>query len=83
MWSEFLEVVKFCEVLVKLKVIIKPGEDSGFVAQVPALKGCWSQGVSREEALANAREAIEAWLETEQDKDDKSDALADVQLVTV
>jgi len=67
----------------QLKVIITPGEDSGFVAQVPALRGCWSQGSTREDALANAREAIEAWLETEQDKDDKGDAHADVELVTV
>jgi predicted RNase H-like HicB family nuclease len=67
----------------KLKVIITPGEDSGFVAQVPALRGCWTQGPTRDEALANAREAIEAWLETEQDKDDKSDVHADVELVTV
>ena len=67
----------------KLRVIITAGEDSGFVAQVPALRGCWSQGATRDEALANAREAIEAWLETEQDKDDKGDVHADVELVTV
>ena len=51
-----------------LKVIIEPGEDRGFVAHVPALKGCWSQGNTRSEALANIREAIEAWLETERSK---------------
>jgi predicted RNase H-like HicB family nuclease len=67
----------------KLKVVIQPGEDSGFVAHVPALKGCWSQGATRDEALANVREAIEAWLETEQDKLDKSGTLTDVELVTV
>jgi predicted RNase H-like HicB family nuclease len=67
----------------KLKVIITAGEDSGFVAQVPALRGCWSQGSTRDEALANAREAIEAWLETEQDKDEKGNAPIDVELVTV
>jgi predicted RNase H-like HicB family nuclease len=52
----------------KLKVIIEPGEDSGFVAHVPALRGCWSQGKTREETLGNIREAIETWLEVEQDK---------------
>jgi predicted RNase H-like HicB family nuclease len=51
-----------------LKVVIEPGEDSGFVAHVPALRGCWSQGDTRENALANIREAIEVWLEVEQDK---------------
>ena len=51
-----------------LKVIIEPGEDSGFIAQIPALRGCWSQGPTRDETLSNIREAIAAWLETEQDK---------------
>jgi predicted RNase H-like HicB family nuclease len=51
-----------------LKVIIELGEDRGFIAHVPALKGCWSQGDTRPEAIANVREAIEAWLETERDK---------------
>ena len=52
----------------QLKVIVQPGEDFGFVAHVPALKGCWSQGQTREEALANVREAIEGWIEVEQEK---------------
>jgi len=51
-----------------LKVIIESGEDRGFVAHVPALKGCWSQGDTRAKVLANIREAIQVWLETEQDK---------------
>jgi predicted RNase H-like HicB family nuclease len=66
-----------------LKVIIQPGEDRGFVAHVPALKGCWSQGDTRPEAIANVREAIEAWLETEQDKSENSSDPADIELVTV
>jgi predicted RNase H-like HicB family nuclease len=52
----------------RLKVIIEPGEDRGYVAHVPALKGCWSQGSTRDEALSNVRDAIESWLEVEQDK---------------
>jgi len=55
-----------------LKVIVRSGEDSGFVAHVPALRGCWSQGKTRDEALANAREVIATWLETEQDKAEAS-----------
>jgi predicted RNase H-like HicB family nuclease len=51
-----------------LKIVVEPGEDRGFVAHVPALKGCWSQGSTREAALSNIREAIAGWLETEQDK---------------
>lgn len=50
----------------KLKVIIEPGEDGYFVARVPALKSCWSQGKTREEAIANVREAIELYLEPDE-----------------
>lgn len=49
-----------------LKVLIEKGEDNYFVASVPALKGCWSQGKTREEALANIREAIELYLEPDE-----------------
>lgn len=47
------------------KVITEPGEPSGYVCHVPALPGCWSQGSTREEALANVREAAEGWLEAQ------------------
>ncbi len=66
-----------------LKVIIEPGEDRGFIAHVPALKGCWSQGNTRAEALTNIREAIAAWLEAEQDKSEQPSGPRDVELVTV
>ncbi|HEX8325213.1 MAG TPA: type II toxin-antitoxin system HicB family antitoxin [Tepidisphaeraceae bacterium] len=65
-----------------LKVVLEPGEDFGFVAEVPALAGCISQGRTRAEALENIREAIELWLEVEQDKV-TSIAGADVEVVTV
>jgi len=48
-----------------VKVIIEPGEDGFFVAHCPSLKGCWSQGKTREEALSNIREAIALYLEPE------------------
>lgn len=68
----------------KLKVIVQPGEDSGFVAHVAALRGCWSQGKTRDEALQNIREAVEAWLEVEQDKVDSSPIGShDVELLNV
>jgi predicted RNase H-like HicB family nuclease len=67
----------------KLKVIVEAGEDSGFVAHVPALKGCWSQGPTREETLESVREAIEAWLEVEQDKAEQAGGPLDVELINV
>ncbi len=48
-----------------IKVIIEKGEDDYFVASVPSLKGCWSQGKTRDEALKNIREAIDLYLEPE------------------
>jgi predicted RNase H-like HicB family nuclease len=48
-----------------IKVIIEPGEDAYFVARVPALRGCWSQGKTKDEALKNIREAIDLFLEPE------------------
>jgi len=49
--------------VVNLKIVIEPGEDGYFVAHCPALKSCWSQGKTREEALQDVREAIDLYLE--------------------
>ena len=49
-----------------LKVVVEEGEDGYYVASVPALKGCWSQGKTRDEALKNIREAIELYLEPDE-----------------
>ncbi len=45
------------------QAIIYPGEDGYWVAEVPSLPGCVSQGQTREEAVGNIREAIEAYVE--------------------
>jgi predicted RNase H-like HicB family nuclease len=47
----------------RLKVILSPEPEGGFSVAVPALPGCFSQGETEAEALANAREAAGAWLE--------------------
>ena len=47
----------------KYTVILQRESDGGYVASVPALPGCVSQGDSREEALKNIEEAIELYLE--------------------
>lgn len=44
------------------QVIIYPGEDGYWVAEVPSLPGCISQGKTREEAIANIKEAIHAYI---------------------
>jgi predicted RNase H-like HicB family nuclease len=39
-------------------VFLEPDPDGGYVAVIPALPGCYSQGETVEEALSNARDAI-------------------------
>lgn len=56
------------EVDMELSVVVTKGEAGHYVARVPALKGCWSQGRTRDEAIANVREAAALWLEVEQEK---------------
>jgi predicted RNase H-like HicB family nuclease len=46
----------------KYRVVIEPDEDGVYVAEVPALPGCISQGKTRQEAVANIKEAIAAYL---------------------
>ena len=46
-----------------IKVIVEPDEDGYFVAHVPSLKSCWSQGKTKDEALQNIREAIDLYPE--------------------
>ena len=47
----------------RFTVVLEQEPDEGFVASVPALPGCVSQGNTREDALRNIREAIELYLE--------------------
>jgi antitoxin HicB len=42
---------------------LAPEDGGGFLATVPDLPGCMSDGETPEEALANARDAVEAWIE--------------------
>lgn len=50
------------------RVILYPGEDGYMVAEVPSLPGCVSQGKTRDEALANIREAIALHVEVLQER---------------
>ena len=48
--------------VVKLPVVLETDEDGWVVASCPTLPGCHSQGRTRDEALANMREAVEGYL---------------------
>jgi len=40
----------------------EPAEEGGYVVGVPAAPGCWSEGDTFEEALANIKDAHQGWL---------------------
>ncbi len=46
-------------------VIVYDPEYKGYVADVPQLTGCMSQGKTIDEALANIKDAIKGWLHVE------------------
>ena len=48
----------------RLPVVITKDEDSFYVAEVPVLKSCYTQGKTREEALKNIKEVIHLCLES-------------------
>ena len=52
----------------KLHVHIERDEAGYYVAEVPALPGCLSQGKTKDEAIRNIQEAIEGWLEVMESK---------------
>lgn len=47
---------------VKYLVTLREAEEGGYTVEVPALPGCISEGDTYEEALANIRDAIVAYL---------------------
>ncbi len=51
----------------KYRITIEQDEDGVFVAEVPSLPGCVTQGETRFEAVANAKEAISLYLESLRD----------------
>jgi predicted RNase H-like HicB family nuclease len=42
-------------------------DDDAFVAEVPELPGCAADGLTRQEALANAEIVIQEWIEAAQE----------------
>ena len=50
-----------------LKVVFEPSNEGGYTVYVPSLPGCISEGNTKEEALANIKEAIELYLEPVED----------------
>ncbi len=58
--------------------VILHKENNGYWAEVPALKGCYTQGETIEEIKNNVKEAITAWLSV--DLSDTDDEIISVAL---
>ncbi|MCD6488521.1 MAG: type II toxin-antitoxin system HicB family antitoxin [Desulfurococcales archaeon] len=55
----------------EFSVVILEDESGGYVAIVPELPGCHTQGDSLDEVVRNVREAIELYLETLSEEEKK------------
>ncbi len=65
-------------------ILIPDMESGGYVVEVPSLPGCYSQGETVEEALANIREAIDLHIESMiAHGEEVPDDIAPVQLAVV
>ncbi len=51
----------------RIKVVLEPSDEGGYTVIVPSLPGCISEGETKQEALANIREAIHLYLEPVED----------------
>jgi len=56
------------------KIVVEKDETGYYVAEVPALPGCVTQGRTIKEVKKNIKEAIKGWLEVMNDKVKKTDA---------
>lgn len=56
--------------VLNFKVLIEQDEDGIFVASVPAIPGCHTQGKTYEETVENIKEAIELCLEVARENKD-------------
>ena len=73
--------------LLNYRVIIEQDEDGVFVASVPALQGCYTEGDTFEEALKNVEDVIKLHLESRRIRgiipDDSQTEFVGVKNITV
>lgn len=56
---------KISQKILSYTVIFEPAEEGGFVATVPALAGCATQGDTFEEAIEMVKDAIQGYIEVQ------------------
>ena len=49
---------------VKYPFVIYPAEEGGYIAEIPALKGCLAQGETLNETLSELETVASLWIET-------------------
>lgn len=70
--------------ILEYTVIFEPAEEGGYVASVPALPGCVTQGETFEEAVAMIKDAMKGYLEVlKEEKQDIPQEKADVVITKV
>jgi predicted RNase H-like HicB family nuclease len=62
----------------KYPMVIYPAEEGGYVAEVPALKGCLAQGETLVECLEELEEVQTLWLENAKRNKEKVPSAAQV-----
>jgi predicted RNase H-like HicB family nuclease len=53
----------------EIAAIVHPAEEGGYWAEVPALPGCFTEGETIDEIMANLKEAISGWLDVADRRD--------------
>ena len=51
-----------------IPILLEKEEDGTYSVHCPIFRGCHSQGETKEEAIRNIKEAIQGWLDVEQQK---------------
>ncbi len=64
-------------------IVYKDPESEAYIAEVPSLPGCHSDGVTAEEAVANVKDAIELMESYMRDNGEEIPADVDLSVVTV
>ena len=56
--------------------VILHKDENGYWAEVPALKGCFTQGNTIEETIQNVKEAINAWVSVDIPEDNNGEVIS-------